>query len=60
MDLPRTENGNKHIVFQDLLTKWPNLKAIRVAHLIVEEIIPMFGVAEALLSDRGTNLLSRN
>ena len=65
MDLPRTENGNKHvIVFQDFLTKWPMVfpipdqKAIRVAHLIAEEIIPMFGVPEALLSDRGTNLLS--
>jgi len=26
--------------------------------LLVEEIVPFFGVPEALLSDRGTNLLS--
>ena len=65
MDLPRTEQGNKHvIVFQDLLTKWsvvfpmPDQKSVRIVKLLVEEIIPVFGVPEALLSDRGTNLLS--
>ena len=63
MDLPKTEQGNKHvIVFQDFLTKWPvvmsmpDQKTTRI--VLVEEIIPMFGVPEALLSDRGTNLLS--
>ena len=29
-----------------------------VARLLAENIVPYFGVPEALLSDRGTNLLS--
>jgi len=33
-------------------------KAERIARLLVEEIVPLYGVPEALLSDRGTNLLS--
>ena len=36
----------------------PDQKAIRIAKLLTEEIVPLFGVPEALLSDRGTNLLS--
>ena len=35
-----------------------NQKAERIARLLVEDIVPQFGVPEALLSDRGTNLLS--
>ena len=65
MDLPRTERGNKHVIlFQDFLTKWPfvfpmpDQKTPRIVKLLVEEIIPVCGVPEALLSDRGTNLLS--
>ena len=65
MELPLTTNGNWYaIVFQDLFTKWPMVyatpdqKAMRIAKLLAEEIVPMFGVPEALLSDRGTNLLS--
>ena len=65
MDLPCTERGNRHIVvFQDIFTKWPMVFAVpdqrteRIARLLCEEIIPTFGVPEALLSDRGTNLLS--
>ena len=65
MDLPKTERGNKHVlVFQDFLTKWPlvfpipDQKTHRIVQILVEEIIPLFGVPEALLSDRGTNLLS--
>ena len=65
MDLPKTTDGNCHvIVFQDYLTKWalvypiPYQKSLRIAKLLVEEVIPFFGVPEALLSDRGTNLLS--
>ena len=65
MDLPYTERGNKHVVvFQDMLTKWPMVfpvpdqKTERLARLLCEEIVPMFGVPEALLSDRGANLLS--
>ena len=65
MDLPTTADGNCHVVvFQDYLTKWPlvypvpDQKSIRLVRLLVEEVIPFFGVPEALLSDRGTNLLS--
>ena len=65
MDLPRTVDGNCHaVVFQDYLTKWTlvfrvqDQKAIRLAKLLVEEVVPFFGVPEALLSDRGANLLS--
>ena len=65
MELPLTTNGNQYvIVFQDLFTKWPMVfpapdqKAARLVKLLVEEIVPVFGVPEALLSDRGTNLLS--
>ena len=65
MELPLTTNGNQYaIVYQDLFTKWPMVyatpdqKAMRIAKLLAEEIVPMFGVPEALLSDCGTNLLS--
>ena len=49
---------------QDLFTKWPfafpvpDQKTERIARLLVEEVLPCFGVPEALLSDRGTTLLS--
>lgn len=52
------------VVTQDLFTKWPfvfavpDQKAARIARLLAEEVIPWFGVPEALLSDIGTNLLS--
>ena len=66
MDLLPTENGNKHVIaFQDFLTKWPmvyplpNQQVIHIAHLFVEEIVPIFDVPEALLLDRCTNLLSQ-
>ena len=65
MDLPCTERGNKHVVvFQDMFTKWPlvfpvpDQRTERIARLLCEEVVPLFGVPEALLSDRGTNLLS--
>ena len=46
-----------------MFTKWPlvpvpDQRAERIARLLREEIVPMFGVPEALLSDRGSNLLS--
>ena len=51
MDLPCMEAGNKHvIVFQDYLTKFPlvfpvpDQKTIRLSCLLVEEVIPLFGV----------------
>ena len=65
MELPLTAKGNKYlVVFQDLFTKWPmafptpDQKTERIVRLLVEQIVPLFGVPEALLSDRGTNLLS--
>ena len=65
MDLLKTKDGNKHVlVLQDFLTKWPMVypmpdqKTVRIVKILVEELIPMFGVPEALLCDRGTNLLS--
>ena len=65
MELPVTTRRNKYaIVIQDLFTKWlmvyaaPDQKTVRLAKLLAEEIVPMFGVSEALLSDRSTNLLS--
>ena len=51
-------------VLQDYLTKWPlayalpNQKTQTIARILVEEVIPFFGVPEALLTDRGTNLIS--
>ena len=64
MELPLATNGNKYaIIFQDLFTKWPMVystpdqKVERIAKLLTQEIIPMFGVPGALLPDRGTNLL---
>ena len=65
MDLPTTQQGNKHVVvFQDYLTKWPlefsvpDQRSERLARLVAEEVVPMFGVPECLLSDRGANLLA--
>ena len=65
MDLPLTDQGNRHVVvIQDLFTKWPlafavpDQKTTRIARLVTEEVIPLFGVPECLLSDRGTNLIS--
>ena len=49
MDLPVTDQGNKHVVvIQDLFTKWPMVFAVpdqktaRISRLIAEEVIPMF------------------
>ena len=65
MDLPLTDAGNGHVVvILDIFTKWPFIfpvpdqRTVRIAHLIAEEVIPLFGVPEALLSDRGAKLLS--
>ena len=52
------------VVLQDYLTKWPlvykvpDQKTLRLVELLTKEVIPLFGVPEALLSDQGTNLLS--
>ena len=60
MDLPLTKQGNRHVlVFQDHFSQWPMVYAIphqkahHIARILCDELIPMFGVLEALLSDRG-------
>ena len=65
MELPRTTQGNRYVVvFQDFLSKFPlvlpvpDQKSLQIAKLLVEEVVPLFGVPKALLSDRGANLLS--
>ena len=60
MELPITAKGNRFvIIFHDLFTKWPlDQKAECIALLLVEEIVFIFGVPEAILSDQGPNLLS--
>ena len=65
MELPVTKKGNRYVVvLQDLFTKWPlvfptpDQKSPRLVRLIVDELIPVFGVLEAILFDRGANLLS--
>ena len=65
MELPKTDKGNKYaIVFMDFFSKWlfvfpaPDQKSLRIARLLAGEIVPFCGVPEALLTDRGTNLLS--
>ncbi len=64
--LPLTENGNRHIViFSDYLTRWieafcvPDIKASTIARLLVDEIITRHGAPWQLLSDQGTNFLSK-
>ena len=65
MELPKTSSGNSYVVvFQDLFTKWPfvfpvpDQQSIHIVRLLTEHIVPFCGVPEALLSDRGANLLS--
>ena len=65
MELPVTSRGNRYVLaFQDYLTKWPMVYAMpdqkshRIARLLVDKIVPFYGVPESLLSDRGANLLS--
>ena len=65
INLPDTQQGIKHVVvFQDFFTKWPlvysipDQKVTALVQLLTKEVIPFFGVPEALLSDRCTNWLS--
>ena len=47
-----------------MFSKWPlafpvpDQRAERIVQLLCEEVVPAFGVSEALLSDHGANLLS--
>ena len=54
--MPTTKHGNQYvIIFQD--SKWPfvfaalDQNAVRIVRLLREEVLPMLGVPEALLSD---------
>ena len=64
MDVPITEQGNKHVlVLKDFLTKLPLVYAMpdqKTESILVDELIPLLGIPEALLSDRGTNFLSHS
>ena len=53
----QTSSGYSRFVYQ-MVFPVPDQKASRIAKLVVEEVIPLFGVPEVLLSDRGTNILS--
>ena len=57
---------NRHtVVFSDYLTRWcevlpvPSMEANVIARLLVNEIIARHGAPRVLLSDRGTNFLSK-
>jgi len=63
---PETTKGNKVlVVFIDHFTKWseafavPNQEAKTIARLLVTEIISRYSIPKELLSDRGTNFLSK-
>ena len=65
MELPRTSRGNSYVVvFQDFLSKFPlvfpvpDQKTNRLVRLLVDHVVPLFGVPEAVLFDHGANLLS--
>ena len=58
MDLPVTDQGNKHVVvIQDMFSKWPMVFAVpdqkttHISRLIAEEVISLFGVPESLPRD---------
>ena len=61
-----TKQGNKYIiVFNDYLTRWPEafsvptIDAPVIADLFVKEIMGRHGAPRVLLSDRGSNFLSK-
>ena len=65
MELPQAVNGNKYVIsFVDYLTKWvesfpsDNQTGETIVKLLVDHVICRHAVPEALISDRGANLLS--
>jgi hypothetical protein len=63
---PEIENNNKYIlVVSDYFTNWTeafpirNMEAEAVASIMVEEVIPMFGVHQVIHSDQGKQYESR-
>ena len=64
--LPMTHKGNKYIlVIQEYLTKYPwafampDQKSDRVAKIWVEKIMLQYGSPKVLLTDNGTNFISK-
>lgn len=65
MELPHTVNGNCYVIsFVDYLTKWvesfatSNQTSETIVQLLIDHVVCRHGVPYALISDRGTNLLS--
>jgi len=63
---PPSAKGNRYLItFCDYFTRWcesfpvPSAEASVVARLLVNEIIARHGAPKTLLSDRGTNFLSK-
>ena len=63
---PPSSKGSRYIVvFSDYLTRWveafpvPSVEATVIARLLIDEIISRHGAPRVLLSDRGTNFLSK-
>ena len=62
---PSSRQNRYIVVFSDYLTRWceafpvPSVEAFVIARLLVDEIIARLGAPRVLLSDRGTNFLSR-
>ena len=62
---PSSRQNRYIVVFSDYLTRWceafpvPSVEAFVIARLLVDEIIARHGAPRVLLSDRGTNFLSR-
>ena len=63
LQLPLSYEGNQYtLVMMDYLTKWPEVVALRdqkAERVLVEHLIVHHGVPEQLLSDRGSNFLSK-
>ena len=62
---PSNRQNRYIVVFSDYLTRWceafpvPSVEANVIARLLVDEIIARNGAPRVLLSDRGTNFLSK-
>jgi hypothetical protein len=66
LELSTTNSGNKYvIVFTDYLTKWVEAFPLRdqtaesIARIFINEIVSRHSAPRELLSDRGTNFMSK-